>query len=347
MRPNIDNIRTSANQIYLTLRDLKEVNDYIFQFNILNLISSFTGHPLRNKSLDKKFRKELIKEVWKTIEWDQKNIRKGIYSADVKNYKTLKDKTFGFLNILSDYPKVVLNRKNNRTTLNEFSEQFPSYFTRNFHFQSDGYLSERSAKLYDQQVDILFTGLANTMRRCFLPFAKEYFEKTFRPLDILEMAAGTGSGAEQLIHIFPKANYTLNDLSPYYLNQAKHKFKEKPFQYVEGEAHQLSQLKDESFDLTFHIYLFHEIPEDLRFEVIREQIRLTKKNGLVIICDSLQSSDRPEWKEVLEDFPRKYHEPFYRNYINHDLNKMLEDQGLEIVHQEKVLLTKCIIARKK
>ena len=42
---------------------------------------------------------------------------------------------------------------------------FPDYYLRNFHYQTGGYLSERSAKLYDQQVEVLFIGSADAMRR--------------------------------------------------------------------------------------------------------------------------------------------------------------------------------------
>ena len=46
--------------------------------------------------------------------------------------------------------------------------RYPRYYLQNFHFQSDGYLSDKSAKLYDYQVEILFTGGADAMRRQLL-----------------------------------------------------------------------------------------------------------------------------------------------------------------------------------
>jgi hypothetical protein len=36
--------------------------------------------------------------------------------------------------------------------------RYPDYFRRNFHWQSDGYLSPRSAELYDAGVEFLFLG---------------------------------------------------------------------------------------------------------------------------------------------------------------------------------------------
>ena len=42
---------------------------------------------------------------------------------------------------------------------------YPDYYLQNFHHQTDGYLSDHSAGLYDLQVEILFNGTADAMRR--------------------------------------------------------------------------------------------------------------------------------------------------------------------------------------
>ena len=45
----------------------------------------------------------------------------------------------------------------------------PDYYLQNFHFQSGGWLTEDSAHRYDTQVEVLFKGTANAMRRMALP----------------------------------------------------------------------------------------------------------------------------------------------------------------------------------
>ena len=45
----------------------------------------------------------------------------------------------------------------------------PDYFVQNFHYQTGGYLTRESARLYDTQVEVLFSGTANAMRRQCLP----------------------------------------------------------------------------------------------------------------------------------------------------------------------------------
>ena len=43
--------------------------------------------------------------------------------------------------------------------------RYPRYYLQKFHFQSDGYLSDASAERYDHQVEVLFGGGAAAMRR--------------------------------------------------------------------------------------------------------------------------------------------------------------------------------------
>src|SRR5258708_3757280 len=43
--------------------------------------------------------------------------------------------------------------------------RYPRYYLQNFHYQTDGWLSRHSAELYDHQVEVLFGGGADAMRR--------------------------------------------------------------------------------------------------------------------------------------------------------------------------------------
>ena len=53
-------------------------------------------------------------------------------------------------------------------------ERYPAYYLQNFHYQTDGWLSADSARLYDFQVETLFLGSADTMRRQVLPFVAKW-----------------------------------------------------------------------------------------------------------------------------------------------------------------------------
>jgi ubiquinone/menaquinone biosynthesis C-methylase UbiE len=341
-------MKTLKHGLY-TLSSLKEVNDYLFQFNTLNLISRLSGEPLRNEDLQKKFLKDLLKEVWSTISWDAKNVKEGVYPESVRLRRSLYQKTVGFLGILKDYPSVIKRRKENKVLVEkEDSDHLPDYFKRAFHFQSDGYLSIESAKRYDQQVDILFTGTADIMRRSFFPTAISYFkERNQKPSEILEIAAGTGRGSQMLREVFPESNFTLNDLSADYLQFAKKSFDSNEVKTHNSAAEDMVGVESNHFDLSFQIFLFHELPYETRRAVLNEQVRVTKPGGLVVFVDSLQLHDKPEWSEILNDFPRRYHEPFYRNYIKDNIEELFnENDELEIIESHSLLMAKCIVAKK-
>ena len=56
-------------------------------------------------------------------------------------------------------------------------ESYPDYYLQNFHHQTDGYLSDYSAGLYDIQVEILFNGTADAMRRRIISPLKNGLKK--------------------------------------------------------------------------------------------------------------------------------------------------------------------------
>ena len=80
----------------------------------------------------------------------------------------------------------------------ETADGLPDYYRQNFHFQSDGWLSDHSAALYDTQVEVLFTGAADAMRRRALaPIARWLQGRNQREVRGLDVGCGTGVLAEE------------------------------------------------------------------------------------------------------------------------------------------------------
>ena len=69
----------------------------------------------------------------------------------------------------------------------------PHYYAQDFHFQTGGYLSEASARLYDVQVETLFMGAAAPMRRTALRAVCEHLRgRDQRRMRLIDVACGTG-----------------------------------------------------------------------------------------------------------------------------------------------------------
>ena len=124
-----------------------------------------------------------------------------------------------------DLPQVDARRHgalNGELPPGEQGDGLPDYYRQNFHFQSDGWLSEHSAAIYDTQVEVLFTGAADVMRRRALkPIAQWMAGRNQRDLKGLDVGCGTGRLLAFLHDAWPGLRLTGLDLSPPYLTEAR------------------------------------------------------------------------------------------------------------------------------
>jgi ubiquinone/menaquinone biosynthesis C-methylase UbiE len=231
-------------------------------------------------------------------------------------------------------------------------QNYPDYYLQNFHYQTDGYLSEQSANLYDLQVDILFNGAADAMRRRVLAPLKRGLE-TFKnagtaQLRLLDVACGTGRTLKFLRETFPKASLVGTDLSAAYLRKADRLLSQQP-----GELPQLIRANAEELPFVenyFHgiacVFLFHELPAPVRGRIIEQCYRVLQPGGVLAICDSIQLSDSPEFSAIMENFTLTFHEPFYQNYIADNIEVRLEAAEFTDIATEVHFMSKYWIARK-
>lgn len=247
------------------------------------------------------------------------------------------------LSHLKRVPKIVfdgirLSKRRKKRHSRDFTEDahlrlegLPDYYRCNFHFQTDGYLSEHSAELYDHQVELLFAGAADAMRRIVLPDVVRLFAgqaagdaAASSPATVLELGCGTGSMTKNVRLAFSSAEIVATDLSEPYLKKARRRLK--GVQFVEADAAKLP-FKDEAYDLVYSVFMFHELPREVRNPVIQEVKRVLKPGGIFFYVDSLQLDDRPNFNHILRNFPRDFHEPFYLNYIESPMRDLIEPAG--------------------
>ena len=250
--------------------------------------------------------------------------------------------------LLWDGWRLLRQKKSGRTAVfseqaKEFAFEKPRYYQRNFHFQEDGYLSDSSAALYEHQVEVLFAGMADSMRRMVLvPLLDRWGPTQGEGLRILEVGAGTGRVSRMIHQVLPKARLTVSDLSEVYLQRARKKLEGvSKVEFIQAAAEELP-LQAGRFDAVVSVFLFHELPLEVRKKVLLEKVRVARAGGLIAAVDSLQRHDIPEVASILEQFPRDFHEPYYRNYIENPLEALFNEVGIQAVHHQTGFVSKCV-----
>ena len=112
--------------------------------------------------------------------------------------------------------------------------------------------------------------------------------------------------------------------------------------FVVGKAEAIP-LPDNSQDAVTNIFLFHELPPKVRRIVFRECARVLKPGGRLVLVDSLQRGDQPDYEGLLELFPQNYHEPYYASYTKEDFNALATSCSLTHVRDVKAFVSKVMV----
>ena len=219
----------------------------------------------------------------------------------------------------------------------------PRYYLQNFHYQTDGWLSEDSAEIYDFQVEVLFNGATDAMRRqALLPIGDFLRSKRQADLRLLDVATGTGRFLQAIKQNYPRLPVVGADLSGAYLKKAKTALR--PWSWTDLVLANAEALPfpDHSHDVVTSVYLLHELPKGARHRAVGEMARVLKPGGRLILVDSLQTGDFPPFDGLLDLFPALYHEPYYRDYVAADLIEPFERAGLRLLQADRAFMSKVL-----
>ncbi len=278
---------------------------------------------------------------------DLANIQAGVYPLPADHDGSLRTSLERSRLFFEDLPEIHRRRENNgrfEVRTSETLGRRPLYYLQNFHFQSGGWLTEDSARLYDTQVEIFFNGTANATRRQALPPLYEAFVgRDQRQLRLLDVGCGTGRLLDFVKQAWPQLTTAGLDMSEAYIEEAKrHLQRWAGIEFVVGNGECLP-VQDGSQDAITSTFVFHELPPDVRRSFFREFARVLKPGGRLVIVDSIQSGDAPDYQGLLELFPQSFHEPYFTTYVTEDFGAIGEACGLIHTRDTLAFISKIMV----
>ncbi len=330
-------------------------------------VAWYIGHSLGVRRLSEAARQQDIKKVRRRahtnapvpsrirlytdmailLQQDLANVEAGIYPLPADHDGSLLTLLHRSRLFFEDLPEIHRRRESSAHSevLSEGTRgKRPRYYLQNFHFQSGGWMTDDSASRYDTQVEVLFNGTANATRRQALPQLHEAFAGwDQRKLRLLDIGCGTGRFLDFLKQAWPRLPALGLDMSEPYLRYARRHLKRwSRINLIVGNAETLP-VPNESQDAVTSIFVFHELPPKVRRIVFRECARVLKPGGRLVLVDSLQRGDQPDYEGLLELFPQNYHEPYYVSYINEDFSALATGCGLTHIRDVKAFVSEVMV----
>ena len=205
-------------------------------------------------------------------------------------------------------------------------------------------MTDESAERYDTQVEVLFKGTANAMRRQALPQLFEVFSgHDQRTLRLIDLGCGTGRFLDLVKQAWPRLSALGLDLSEAYIRHARRHLRRRSRLHLLVANAEAIPVPDNSVEAVTSIFMFHELPPQVRRIVVKECARVLKPGGRLILLNSLQKGDEQCYDALLERFPLSYHEPYYQSYIAEDFPAIARQYGLKHQRDIRAFVSKVMI----
>lgn len=309
---------------------------------------------LRGRIAGARIQAALIRRALALMARDLENVQAGVYPLPAGLAPRPLSAGLDAVRFWRDLPGVALRRRQRRAGIAAGEadripgdNRYPGYYRQNFHDQSGGWLTGESAALYDTQVDILFGGLADAMRRQALPPVAGWLAargaRDGAGAALLDLGTGTGAMLAQAAAAFPGLELHGLDLSAAYLDRARSRLAGRAVRWHQAAAEAIP-LPDASVDLVTAVYLLHELPDAARAAVLGEAARVLRPGGRLVLVDSLQLGDAPALDPLLRSFPDHFHEPYYAGWVAADLPALLAAAGLVPAGSALAYLSKVVVA---
>lgn len=216
--------------------------------------------------------------------------------------------------------------------------RYPDYYLRSFHAYESGNLSWEAAVEVEVAAYAVHAKIwpeagvegDARLRESYHNILKEKLPSP--PKDIVDLGCSVGMSTFTLQELYPEANLTGVDLSPYFLAVAQYntqkQHRKNPPKWVHAAA-ESTGLPSSSFDLVSICLVFHELPQQAAQDIIREAKRLLRPNGHLAIMDMNPKS------EIFNRMPPyiftllKSTEPYLDEYFTLDLEQAFLEAGFQ------------------
>jgi ubiquinone/menaquinone biosynthesis C-methylase UbiE len=213
---------------------------------------------------------------------------------------------------------------------------YPAYYLRPFHAYDQGNMSWEAAMEVEVAAHAVHAKIWQDagakgdamLRQSYHDVLQK--QTASNPQAILDVGCSVGMSTFALQKIYPQAEITGIDLSPYFLAIAQYqssKFTTPPrWLHAAAEA---TGLPDASFDLVSAHLVFHELPQEAAIAILQEARRLLRPGGHLAIMDMNPQS------QVYAQMPPyiltllKSTEPYLDQYFALDLPQAIYEAGFD------------------
>jgi ubiquinone/menaquinone biosynthesis C-methylase UbiE len=217
------------------------------------------------------------------------------------------------------------------------SLQYPQYYLTSFHAYDRGNMSwdaamEVEVAAYSVHAKIFAetgkTGDAQ-LRQSYHDLVTQAFSTP--PQQILDIGCSVGMSTFAMQEVYPDAQLTGLDLSPYFLAIANYRSGQKQSQQINwlhaaGEA---TGLPAHSYDLVSLFLICHELPQTATRQIFQEAKRLLKPGGQIAIMDMNPASEIYAQMAPYVLTLLKSTEPYLDRYFTLDISQALLDAGFQ------------------
>ena len=151
---------------------------------------------------------------------------------------------------------------------------------------------------------------------------------------ILDVAIGTGKQAFG----FAKKGYDVIgiDFSENMLKIANRKSKYENVRFEVADATNIP-FEDRHFDVSSVSFALHDMPLGIREKVLKEMVRVTKPNGIIVIVDYALPTNKIA-RYLIYQFVKSYETKYYPEFIKSEIEALLVKSGIKREKELPVLV---------